>query len=58
MKKMIIDAGISFIISFLWIIIVTILCQFTTSDIVQCIATVFWFALCAFIKRKIGDKNE
>lgn len=58
MKKMIIDTVINFIISFLWIIILTILYQFTTSDIVQCIATVFWFALCAFIKRKIGDKNE
>lgn len=58
MKKIIIDAVVSFAISFLWIIIVTILYQFTTSDIVQCIATVFWFALCAFIKRKRGDKNE
>lgn len=58
MKKIIIDALISFIISFLWIIILTISYQFTTSDIVQCVATVFWFALCAFIKRKIGDKNE
>lgn len=58
MKKIIIDALVSFIISFLWIIILTISYQFTTSDIVQCVATVFWFALCAFIKRKIGDKNE